>query len=235
MLQDRKGFLAIFGTNSYVPGMAYSGSAGVSLGPSRHTLGTPATAGTIATLISGQGALGPISYLSSPLRLDSTYGRTISLIASAAPTGTALTVDVVGYDYLGQPMVERINIGVGVATAVLGLKAWGWIAGTRLNSAAGNAVTFSVSAGVSLGLPWKGTIVAAKEGTTNMTYAQINTASVAPVLTDPQTAVTGDPRGLYTPVTPPNGVLAYEVAMIGDTSVNAAGNGGLLGIRQLAF
>jgi hypothetical protein len=232
MLQDRQAFSV--GVNTYVPAM--QGAPHVTnLGSLRYALGAPATAGPLATAISGQGSLGPITYFAVPIKLDARYGRTISAIASAAPTGTALTVDVVGYDYLGQPMVERINIGVGVATAVLGLKAWGWIIGTRLNSAAGNAITFSISSGVSLGLPFKGTIMTAKEGTTNMTFAQINTNQVQAVLTDPQTPTTGDPRGLYTPTTAPNGTLAYELSIVGDASVNTSNNGGLLGIRHLAF
>jgi hypothetical protein len=75
----------------------------------------------------------------------------------------------------------------------------------------------------------------AKEGTTIMTAAQISTNTVAAILTDPQTSTTGDPRGLYTPTTAPNGVLNYETSQIGDPTVNAAGNGGLLGIRHLAY
>jgi hypothetical protein len=68
-----------------------------------------------------------------------------------------------------------------------------------------------------------------------MTYAQINTNTVLAVLTDPQTGTTGDPRGLYTPTSAPNGTLIYELSMIGDPSVNTAGNGGLVGIRHAAF
>jgi hypothetical protein len=141
-------------------------------------------------------------------------------------------VDVIGYDYLGQPMVERFTGSAAAATPLVGLKAWKWVIGTRLNLAATNAITFSISTGVSLGLPYKGRIIAASEGTSDLTYAAINTNTVPPVLTDPQTAVTGDPRGLYTPTTAPNGVLRYILTMNGDQSVNASGNGGLMGIRQ---
>jgi hypothetical protein len=68
-----------------------------------------------------------------------------------------------------------------------------------------------------------------------MTYAQIDTNSVAAVLTDPATGTTGDPRGLYTPTSAPNGVLAYELSMVGDVAVNVAGNGGLVGFRHATF
>jgi hypothetical protein len=231
MLQDRQHFSP--GLNMYVPAMAYSASGG-ELGPQRHFLGTPATAGALATLISAQGAVGPITYLGSPLRLDARYGRTITVTPSAAP-GNANVVDVVGYDYLGQPMFERFTGSAAATTPLVGVRAFGWVLGTRIGTAATNAITVAIGAGVSLGLPWKGQVTSAKEGGTLLTYAQINTAITPAVLTDPQTAVTGDPRGLYTPLTPPNGVLAYELSMIGDPTVNAAGNGGLVGIRHLAF
>lgn len=231
MLQDRKAFS--LGVNCYVPAMAYS-AAGGELGPQRHNLGTPATAGALATLISAQGAVGPITYLATPIVLDSTYGRTLVYTPSAVP-GNSNAIDIVGYDYLGQPMFERFTGSAAATTPVVGLKAFKTILGTRINVAATNAITFSISSGVSLGLPWKCQITSAKEGATKMTFAQINTNQVAEVLTDPQTATTGDPRGLYTPTTAPNGTLAYELSLIGDPSVNANNNGGLCGIRHLAF
>lgn len=53
-------------------------------------------------------------------------------------------------------------------------------------------------------------------------------------LTDPQTNTSSDPRGLYEPLTIPNGSLNYQVGLIGDSSLNAAGNGGLHGLKQAA-
>jgi hypothetical protein len=231
MFQDRQAFSP--GINCYVPAMQY-GAAVIGLGPTRFDLGVPATAGAIATLINAQGAAGPISYLASPLTIDARYGRTITLTPSGVP-GNANLVDVVGYDYLGQPLAERFTGSAAAATAIVGLCAWKYIIGTRLGLAATNAVTLSIGLGASLGLPYKGRIIAATEGTTEMTYAQINTNKVEAVLTDPATVLTGDPRGLYTPTTAPNGVLRYGLVMNGDPSVNAAGNGGLHGIRQFAF
>jgi len=231
MFQDRQAFAP--GVNSYVPAMQY-GAAVVGLGPTRFDLGVPATAGAIATLISAQGAVGPISYLASPLTIDARYGRTISVTPSGVP-GNANLIDVCGYDYLGQPLVERFTGSAAATSPIVGLCAWKYIIGTRINLAATNAITISISTGVSLGIPYKGRIIAASEGTTDLTYAQINTNTVAPVLTDPATALTGDPRGLYTPTTAPNGILRYVLTMNGDQSVNAAGNGGLHGIRHFAF
>jgi hypothetical protein len=231
MLQDRQAFS--LGINCYVPAMQYSAS-GLALAPMRHVLGAPATAGALATLISAQGAVGPITYLATPIKLDARYGRTVSVTPSGVP-GNANVTDVIGYDYLGQPMFERFTGSAAAATPLVGLKAFGWVLGTRVNVASTNAITNSISAGVSLGLPWKGQITSAKEGATVMTYAQINTNTVLAVLTDPQTGTTGDPRGLYTPTSAPNGTLIYELSMIGDPSVNTAGNGGLVGIRHAAF
>jgi hypothetical protein len=231
MFQDRQAFLS--GINCYVPAMQYGASV-IGLGPTRFDLGTPATAGALATLISAQGAVGPITYLPVPLVLDARYGRTISVTPSGVP-GNANLLEVVGYDYLGQPLVERFTGAAAASTPLVGLKAWKTVLGTRISLAATNAVTVSVSAGVSLGIPYKGRIIAATEGTTEMTYAQINTNKVEAVLTDPATALTGDPRGLYTPTTAPNGTLRYWIVMNGDPGVNAAGNGGLHGIRQFAF
>jgi hypothetical protein len=53
-----------------------------------------------------------------------------------------------------------------------------------------------------------------------------------PDLTDPQTTTTGDPRGTYEPNLTPNG-SEIVVGLVGDPSVNTAGNGGLLGIRHV--
>lgn len=55
-----------------------------------------------------------------------------------------------------------------------------------------------------------------------------------PDLTDPQTSITGDPRGTYEPLDPTfDGVKKFEVALVGDNAVNAAGNGGFHGIKHL--
>jgi hypothetical protein len=231
MFQDRQAFAP--GINCYVPAMQYGASV-IGLGPTRFDLGIPATAGAIATLISAQGAIGSVTYLSVPLVIDARYGRTISVTPSGVP-GNANEFVLCGYDYLGQPLSERFLGSAAAATPIVGLCAWKIIVGTKLLVAATNAVTMSITTGVSLGIPYKGRIIAATEGTTEMTYAQINTNKVEAVLTDPATVATGDPRGLYTPTTAPNGVLRYGIVMNGDPSVNAAGNGGLHGIKQFGF
>lgn len=231
MLQDRRFFQ--IGVNNYVPACQYAASV-IGLGPSKFDLGTPAASGAIATLISAQGAVGPVTYLATPIILDAVYGRTLTVTPSGVP-GNANTFDVCGYDYLGQPLSERFTGSAAAATPLVGLCAFRVIIGTKIGLGATNAVTNSIGTGVSLGIPYKGRIIAATEGTTEMTYAQINTNKIEAVLTDPATVLTGDPRGLYTPTSAPNGVLRYWLVMNGDPAVNAAGNGGLHGIKQFAF
>jgi hypothetical protein len=232
MLQDRSFFQQ--GVNEYVPAMGYA-CAPIHAAPTRFNLGTPAAAvaTAVGTLISAQGTVGPITYFTTPIILDARYGRTITYTPSGVP-GNANAMDIVGYDYLMQPMVERITGSAAASALIAGLKAFKIVIGTRVNVAATNVITFSIGTGLSLGLPYKGRITNAKEDTTELTYAQINTATVAAVLTDPQTAVTGDPRGLYTPLTAPNGTLR-ELGIYGDAAVNTAGNGGLVGIRHFSF
>jgi hypothetical protein len=175
-----------------------------------------------------------VIYFTTPKLMDARYGRTITVTPSADPGAATLVVEVVGYDYVGQPMVERITLPNGASALVAGLKAFYYVIGTRVITLATNTVTFSVGSGLRLGLPYKGRIINARENTTDLTYAQINTAHNAPILTDPQTATTGDPRGTYTRLTAPDGTLT-ELQMAGDPWVNSSNNGGLLGIRHLAF
>ncbi|SRR5258705_4591187 len=232
-LRDRKFFQ--IGVNEYVPAMQY-GAAPIHGAPARFDLGIPATAAAaaIATGISAQGALNVITYLTTPVVVDGTYGRSLTYTPSGVP-GTNNLTDIIGYDYLGQPMFERITGASAASALIAGLKAFKFVVGTRLILAASNAITFTIGTGLVLGLPYKGKIFGAKEGATELTFAQINTATVAPVLTDPATGLTGEPRGMYTPLTPPNGVLQYELAMNGDNSVNASNNGGMYGIRHATF
>ena len=144
--------------------------------------------------------------------------------------------DVIGYDYLGQPMFERFTGAAAAATPLVGLKALevGFSA-QGSTSAATNAVTISIYYRCQSWSPVQGQDHGGDGRHHDMTYAQINTNTVDAVLTDPADCATGDPRGLYTPTTAPNGVLSYESVMNGDPSVNAAGNGGLHGIRQFGF
>jgi len=54
-----------------------------------------------------------------------------------------------------------------------------------------------------------------------------------PILTDPQTLTTGDPRGTYEPLMTPDGASEIVVGLVGDNAKNSSGNGGLHGIRHV--
>jgi hypothetical protein len=59
------------------------------------------------------------------------------------------------------------------------------------------------------------------------------TQFVHPVLTDPQTLTTGDPRGTYEALMVYDDTAEIIVGLRGDNSVNSDGNGGLHGIRHV--
>lgn len=69
-------------------------------------------------------------------------------------------------------------------------------------------------------------------GATSFELDLTPTQFINPVLTDPQTTTTGDPRGTYDPLTAP---ASYDVVigLLGDTSYNSSGNGGLHGIKHV--
>lgn len=55
-----------------------------------------------------------------------------------------------------------------------------------------------------------------------------------PDVTDPATPSTGDPRGTYESLAVFDGVSKIEVGLVGDDFYNAAGNGGLHGIKHVS-
>lgn len=233
--REREAFFE--GVNEYVPAMAYAAS-GIHDTAVAFDLGIPATA-AIAAVSSSAGAAngtaGTVSRLTTVVTLDGTYGRTIRADLSGVP-GNAPVVEVIGEDYLGQPMAERFTGSAAATTTTSSAsKAFKRVMGTRIITAATNAVTYTIGTGTSLGIPYKCILIWAKEGTPPA--AQIDPANLFAnhtkgVETDPATGSTGDPRGLYVPDNAPNGVRQYILGIIGDNSVNAAGNGGLHGIRH---
>lgn len=152
----------------------------------------------------------------------SKYGRNVTVVASGAATSN---VTVFGRDYLGQGMRESFTLNG--TTPVVGLKAFKYI--DRITAGITAATTINVGWGTRLGLPYK-VFVVEREYADNVVAAA--GTLVVPVLTDPQTATTGDPRGTYVPTTTPNGVIVIEVDVHYSDFVNAAGNGGLHGIRH---
>jgi hypothetical protein len=93
------------------------------------------------------------------------------------------------------------------------------------------ATTVNIGSGTGLGLPYKAIRVSWEVA--NGVAAAAGTLT-AGVLTDPQTATTGDPRGTYVPTTALNGTTIISAAFDFVNDVNTANNGGLHGIRQFA-
>jgi hypothetical protein len=154
--------------------------------------------------------------------LDARWGRTLTLVGSGAGTN-AVTLN--GYDYLNQPIqkVTAVNGTTPVAISV---------AFKRLTSiviASGGSITVDIGFGALFGLPYK-TLRVLEE----LVDGALGTAGTltAPVLTDPATNATGDPRGLYTPNVTPDGTKLIQGRFVLDGYINSSGNGGLHGIRH---
>jgi len=342
MFQDRRAFHT--GINSYVKGMQYSSSL-ISAAPSEFILGSPALASAtaIATAVAANAVANTV--VAQNYTSDARYGRSVNLAISGNP-GNSHVVDVQGFDYLGQPMVERFT-GASAVTAILyGKKCFYKVSATKIITASSNAVTFNLGTGTRLGLPFKGDVTWAKEGglqvpvnkrdfflsvdrsaaeavsgatrfvrspspgfvkslvgtpaggggatdpvvtvelgtvaITGLTVT-VDTSSVVgltvsdtpttpgynannrfdanglieivsaaaagafgdrvgveitptqvvmPDLTDPATAITGDPRGSYESLGVLDGLTEIRVGLVGDSQVNASDNGGLHGIKH---
>jgi len=316
--------------------------------PEEFSLGTPAAAsGTVyQTGIAANSAANTLAALAAVGIADSRYGRSLTLTPSGNP-GNSFAVDVIGTDYLGQPMIERFTGASGSTAILYGQKCFYRIISSKVITPASNAVTYSVGSGTRLGLPFKGDLDYAKEagslilltkrdtvlgsdrpaalavaggsvfvrapcagyvksvrgytygaGSTNDPVITVKLATVAiigltvtldanvsttaavvsgnpttpgynannrciagdvieiagtaaasaagdhvevlfsptqfslPDQTDPATRTTGDTRGSYEAVLTYDGVSEIRVGLVGDNAVNAAGNGGLHGIRQ---
>jgi hypothetical protein len=223
------------GINNYVKAMQYSSDM-IDLEPQNFSLGTPGLANPTkytTGVIAANGAAGSVAALAVVGVADSTYGRTITVTPSIAP-GNANVVEVIGQDYIGQPMVERFTGAAGATTALVGKKAFYRVISVRTVTPSTAAVLLSIGTGAGLGLPYKGVIAFAHEAGVLVPQASITIPAVftLPDLTDPATNVSGDPRGTYQPIMTLDGVSRIDVDMFGDNSVNVAGNGGFLGIQQ---
>lgn len=152
------------------------------------------------------------------------YGQAIRIIFSAAGTPV---VQLKGFDYLGQRMQENLT-GNGT-TSVGGAKAFKRL--TEIVVPIGVTGTIDVGTIELLGLPYK-TIAVENE----IADGAVQSAGtfVAPILTDPQTATTGDPRGTYNPNATLNGSVDVVVLAKADNWRNDSDNGGYHGIKHFA-
>lgn len=216
------------GMNYYVPGMQAGADLGQRLAQ-RLSLGTPANVDPDGILNDQSVAvLGTFTTFAATYDEDDDekmgiYGRNVTVVASGAATSD---VEIVGRDYLGQPMRELLVLNG--TTPVAGAKAFRYIDAFVVPEVTA-ATTVDVGWGAAFGLPYK-TVAAEREYADGVVAAAGTLAT--PDLTDPQTATTDDPRGLYTPTTTPDGAILIEVDAQYSNAVNAAGNGGLHGIRH---
>lgn len=223
MTQQSREFL-IEGMNYYVHYM----QAGADLGQrlmQRLNLGSPPATDADGILVAESIATaGETSTFAATYDPDEMgiYGRDVGVVASGAATSD---VTIVGRDYLGQPMRETLTLNG--ATDVFGTKAFKYVDLVEFEATA--ATTISVGWGGKLGLPYVS--VAVEREYEDNVPAAAGTLQ-APDFTDPQTATTDDPRGMYTPTGTLDGTAVFEVDIQYSNFVNADGEGGLHGIRH---
>jgi len=224
MFRDRKSFEP--GINAYVPAMQYSNAINHTQ-PQQFSLGAPLANAVLRSGIIANAAIGTVTTID--LVVPEPYGRTLIFTPSADPGASGGQIDWRGFDYLGQPILQRVAGVNGSTAAIPGLKAFKRIVSAKVVTLSTNAITWSITSGDSLGLPYRGDVIWAREGGVMVAVGAQFTPGVT---TDPATSATGDPRGLYNPTAAFDGVKEILVGMIGDSSVNANGNGGLHGIKQ---
>lgn len=202
--------------------MAVASATAILSAQSIATAGT-ATLGGANTLVVDN--VDPVN-TTSPYPADFPYGpgfgRTLQLVASGASTAT---VTVKGKDYWGQPMTEAFTANG--ATIVQGKKAFKYIDSVTWTATA--STTINLGTGAKFGLPYRMDVALSE--TTDGVAAAAGTL-VTPDLTDPATATTGDPRGLYTPTTTPDGTKFLSAFFYPNRNINTNGNGGLMGLAH---
>jgi hypothetical protein len=207
--------------NVYVPACEYADDV-VHSAPLIVDFGAVAAAS--ATAIASAQSIATAVNVNYAFTIPAKWGRNVTVVASAAATSAVV---VIGRDYLGQPMRESLTLNG--TTPVVGLKAFKFI--SRIEYAATAAVTVNVGTGARLGLPYRTATVLTEK--LNSVAGTVGTLTAA-ILTDPQTATTGDPRGTYTTNATMNGTNRIEIAVLTDAFVNASNNGGLFGIAHFA-
>ena len=240
MSHYRYGEHQLWGVDNYVPKMTMAAALGED-GLYRVSLGTPAaldadgifdgvicddTAASFTYTVADVNgvAISGGEMDAEGVFVKAKFGRSITVTGSAA--GVTQNVTLTGYDYLGQKVVKTLAATGTTALVFPPIKRL-----VSLTIAQGAASeTIDVGWNAVLGLPYK-TVRVIHEELAGVLSATLGTL-VAPVLTDPATATTLDPRGTYTPNATMNGSSELIINAIASSWWNAAGNGGLHGIRQ---
>lgn len=223
--------------NQYVPAMQYASDVSLN-SPHRVNFGTPATTDADAVITAAQDLQANVADSKTTFlgaiggTMDAEFGRTLTCTAGAAVgSATEVVVTIVGRDYLGQPMTETITVTHADSTnAVAGLKAFKWLDSVSTDGGGSTDTYILVGVNTGLGLPYKATKVLAEEldGAPRGTLGTLT----APVLTDPATATTGDPRGTYAPNATMTGSATVTATFLISADTNSSGNGGLYGIKH---
>lgn len=212
--------------SQYVPNMKFAAEV-INNGPCEVSFGTPALAAAGAVVAAFVANTAGETKTSLIATIDATYGRIVAITSTnVAITGYLFTIS--GRDFWGQQMKETIQPVQN--TQVLGLKAFKYIDAISYALGTG-AVTFSVDTGALLGLPYKVDHCLGEIASGVLAAAGTVTG---PVLTDPQTLTTGDPRGKYTSTTAMDGVKEIRATFLFNEWSNASNNGGFMGIRHVA-
>lgn len=211
--------------NAYVPACSYAMDA--VHGQTYHVyFGTPAVSAADNILndqsIATAATVLAASMVSGSTTSDARFGRNIRVIASGAATST---VTVNGWDYLGQPMTETLTLNG--ANSVVSTKAFRYLRSIVFGATSGTTV--DVGWGARFGVPY---VVTHCLGETADGVAAAAGTLTAGIRTDPQTATTTDPRGLYTPTTTPDAAKRLRAFFLISNYINASGNGGLHGIKH---
>ena len=221
--------------NQYVKAMQYASEVAYPSGVYRVDFGMPSVADVDlivdeVALTSGAAHTGTLLVTDLITNTSSykgaAFGRNVTITSGAACTRVAT---ITGFDYLGQKITETITFN-GAAT-VSGKKAFARILSVSISSEA-NTPTVSVGSGDVLGLPYA-SVRALSEEADGALVSTVGTL-VGPVLTDPQTATTGDPRGTFDPQTTIDGSKRITGTFVASSYVNSSGNGGLHGIKHYA-
>lgn len=212
------------GFNYYVPAAKAMGDLGQNLSQ-RVQLGAPVVADPDG-IIDGQSIAAAVTVTAFAATYTTAkmgkFGRNLTVVADGAATSA---VDVYGRDYLGQPIRETLTLNG--TTAVQGVKAFKYIDKVVCAATASRAI--DLGWGAKLGLPYN--CIAVEREFEDGVVAAAGTL-VAGVRTDPQTATTADPRGLYTTTGTLDGTAMFEIDCQFDNYVNSSGNGGLHGVKH---
>lgn len=161
MFRDRQAFHP--GINNYVPAMQFAAS--LAMGSANiFSLGSPgASDDDIIDTSVAANAVALTEELPLTWTSDARYGRTLITTISGDPGAAGSVIDCYGWDYLGQPMIERFTVANGSTAIQYGKKAFYKYQKTKIVTASTNVVTIKIGTGTKCGLPFKGSVVWAKE------------------------------------------------------------------------